>query len=137
MTIVGLIILLASLAVFVFYTYSNSFVSVELMNQNILVIGMGVGMYLFIEYLDKENRFDSIKSNVIRKAISSISIYSYGMYFSHVIVIMFMSRINPHSNIMFPAMFVATIFISWILRTSSKFSTFTKFQEYNSNEYFY
>lgn len=115
MTVLGFAILLVSLAIFVAYTYSNSLGSVELMYQNILVVAMGVGLYLFIEYLDKENRFDSIKNNAVGKTISSISLYSYGMYFSHVIVIMFMSKINPHSNIMFPLMFAATIFLSWIM----------------------
>ncbi|WP_407377385.1 acyltransferase [Methanobrevibacter sp.] len=115
MWIVGLLILLISLGIFVAYTYSNSFPSVEVMYQNILVAGMGIGMYLFIEYLDKENKFNSIKNNAIGKTISSISLCSYGMYFSHVIIIMFMSKINPHSNILFPAMFIATIFLSWLL----------------------
>ncbi|MBQ2654133.1 MAG: acyltransferase [Methanobrevibacter sp.] len=115
MTLLGLGVLLISLAVFVAYTYSNSFGSVELMYQNILVVAMGVGVYIFIEYLDKQNRFDSVKENVIGRLISSISLYSYGIYFSHVIVIMFMSKINPHSNLLFPAMFVLTIFLSWLL----------------------
>ena len=115
MAVTGLVILLVSLGIFVAYTYSNSMGSVEHMYQNILVVAMGIGMYLFIEYLDRENKFDSIKGNIVGKTISSISLYSYGMYFSHVIVIMFMSKINPHSNVMFPAMFVATIFISWLL----------------------
>lgn len=115
MKTIGLTILLVSLAIFVAYTYSNSLGSVELMYQNILVVAMGVGLYLFIEYLDKENKFDSIKNNAVGRVISSISLYSYGMYFSHVIVIMFMSKINPHSNLLFPAMFVMTIFISWLL----------------------
>lgn len=113
--IIGLMILLLSLGVFVAYTRSNSFPSVEAMYQNIMVVAMGIGMYLFIEYLDKENKFNSIQNNFIGKAISSISLCSYGMYFSHVIVIMFMSKINPHSNILFPAMFALTIFLSWLL----------------------
>lgn len=112
---IGLGIFLVSLSIFVNYTQTNSFVSVEQMYQNIIVVFMGIGMYLFIEYLDKENKFNSIKNNAIGKAISSISLCSYGMYFSHVIIIMFMSRINPHSNILFPAMFALTIFLSWLL----------------------
>jgi len=112
---IGLGIFLVSLSIFVHYTQTNSFVSVEQMYQNIIVVFMGIGMYLFIEYLDKENKFNSIKNNAIGKAISSISLCSYGMYFSHVIIIMFMSKINPHSNILFPAMFIATIFLSWLL----------------------
>ena len=115
MAVIGLIVLLASLGIFVAYTYSNSFASVELMYQNILVVAMGIGLYVFIEYLDRQNKFAYIKNNAVGRAISSISLCSYGMYFSHVIVIMFMSKINPHSNILFPVMFALTIFLSWLL----------------------
>jgi len=112
---IGLLILIVSLAVFVFADKTYGFASLTLMYQNIIIVFMGIGMYLFIEYLDKENKFNSIKNNAIGKAISSISLCSYGMYFSHVIVIMFMSKINPHSNVLFPAMFALTIFLSWLL----------------------
>ena len=112
---IGLLILIVSLAVFVFADKTYGFASLTLMYQNIIIVFMGIGMYLFIEYLDKENKFSSIKNNAVGKTISSISLCSYGMYFSHVIIIMFMSKINPHSNILFPAMFIATIFLSWLL----------------------
>ena len=115
MTIIGFLILLVSLAIFVHYTYSNSLGSVEFMYLNVLVVFMGIGMFLFIKYLDDLNTFKSIKDNFIGKAIISISVCSYGMYFSHVIIIMFLSKINPHSNFWFPAMFIATIFLSWSL----------------------
>lgn len=115
MVLSGFIILLASLAAFVYYSYTSSVGSVEYMYQNVLVVAMGIGMFLFIKYLDDLNKFKAIKDNIIGKAIISISVCSYGMYFSHVIVIMFMSKINPHSTLLFPAMFAATIFISWLL----------------------
>lgn len=115
MWIMGLTILILSLAIFVYVDKIYGFGSLTLMYQNIIIAFMGIGMYLFIEYLDKENKFNSIKNNFIGKAISSISLCSYGMYFSHVIVIMFMSKINPHSTLLFPAMFALTIFLSWVL----------------------
>lgn len=115
MWIIGLIILIVSLAVFVYADRTYGFSTLTLMYQNIIIAFMGIGMYVFIEYLDKENKFNSIKNNFIGKAISSISICSYGMFFSHVIVIMFMSKINPHSTLLFPLMFIATIFLSWLL----------------------
>lgn len=115
MALSGFLILLVSLAIFVWYTSSNGAGSVEYMYQNILVVLMGIGMFLFIKYLDETNRFNAIKDNFIGKAIISISVCSYGMYFSHVIVILLISKINPHSNVLFPAMFAATIFFSWAM----------------------
>lgn len=112
MWLAGLIILLVSLGIFVYYTYYYTFQSVELMYPSILVASMGCGMFLFIKNLPK---LDSIKNNIIGNVITSISVCSYGMYFSHVIIIMFMSRINPHSTLLFPVMFALTIFLSWLL----------------------
>ena len=111
----GLGIILILFVVLIYSPIENIIITVEMTYQNLPVVLMGIGLYIFIEYLDKENKFDSIKNNFIGKAISSISLCSYGMYFSHVIVIMFMSKINPHSNVLFPAMFAVTIFISWLL----------------------
>ena len=37
------------------------------------------------------------------------------MYFSHVIVVKFLSDYNPHTHMMFPVMFVLIIFLSWLL----------------------
>lgn len=115
MWIIGLLTLIISLAVFVYVDRLYGFGSLTLMYQNIIIAFMGIGTFLFIEYLDKNGHFSTIRSNFIGRAISSISLCSYGMYFSHVIVIMFMSKINPHSTVLFPAMFIATIFISWLL----------------------
>ncbi|MEE0935217.1 MAG: acyltransferase [Methanobrevibacter sp.] len=111
----GLFILLILFVILIYYPLGDLTSTVELMYQNLPVVIMGIGMFLFIQYLDKENKFNSIKNNAIGKAISSISLCSYGMYFSHVIIIMFMSKINPHSNMLFPAMFALTIFLSWLL----------------------
>ena len=72
-------------------------------------------MFLFIKHLDKITSFKHIKDNFIGKAIISISMCSYGMYFSHVIVIKFLAKYNPHSNLLFPVMFGLTIFLSWLL----------------------
>ncbi|WP_296882745.1 acyltransferase [uncultured Methanobrevibacter sp.] len=111
----GLTVLLILFIVLIYYPIGDNFNTVELMYQNLPVVLMGIGTYLFIEYLDNENKFYSIKNSFVGKAISSISLCSYGMYFSHVIVIMFMSKINPHSTLLFPVMFIATIFLSWLL----------------------
>ena len=115
MWLIGLLILVISLGIFVYHTYYYTIASVTLMYQNIIIVFMGIGTFLFVKYLDEDGKFNKIKNNFIGKVISSISLCSYGMYFSHVIVIMFMSKINPHSTLLFPVMFVATIFISWLL----------------------
>ncbi|MBE6496165.1 MAG: acyltransferase [Methanobrevibacter thaueri] len=112
--ILGLITLLVSLSVFVYLNYLGSD-WISLIYQNIPIIFMGSGLFLFVEYLDKLHKFDSIKNNFIGKAIISLSVCSYGMYFSHVLVVKFLSDYNPHTHLMFPVMFVLTIFLSWLM----------------------
>ncbi|SDA62442.1 acyltransferase [Methanobrevibacter millerae] len=114
MCILGLLILLVSLAVFVYFNYSK----IDLLSPrylNITNIFMGIGMFLFIMYLDKLNVFNTIKDNFIGKAIISLSVCSYGMYFSHVIVVKALSYHNPGSNLLFPLMFVLIVFLSWLI----------------------
>ena len=112
MCIIGLITLIVSLAVFVYLKYTN----VSLIRyENLPNIFMGVGLFLLIMYLDKLNAFNKIKDNFIGKAIISLSLCSYGMYFSHVIVVKALSYYNPKSNLLFPAMFVLIVFLSWLL----------------------
>ena len=79
------------------------------------MIFMASGLFLFIQYADKLNKFKSIKNNFIGKSIVSLSVCSYGMYFSHVIVTKFLSYYNPQSNLMFPVMFILIVFLSWLL----------------------
>ena len=76
---------------------------------------MGVGMFVFIKYMDELNLFSRVKDNFIGKAIISLSLCSYGMYFSHVLVVKELSYHNPGSNLLFPAMFAAIVFLSWLL----------------------
>ena len=112
--IIGFVILVLSLATFVYFDY-NKMSYVTQIYQNVPIVFMGSGMFLFIKYLDKITSFKHIKDNFIGKAIISISMCSYGMYFSHVIVIKFLAKYNPHSNLLFPVMFGLTIFLSWLL----------------------
>lgn len=113
---IGLIILIVSMNICLYCTYFYSpFDSMIFTYQNILIVTMSIGMFLFIKYLDECNKFSSIKDNFIGKIITSISLYSYGMYFSHVIVIQFLIRVNPHSTLLFPLMFILIIFLSWLL----------------------
>ena len=65
--------------------------------------------------LDRLNRFSKIKDNFIGRTITSLSVCSYGMFFSHVIVVKELSYHNPGSNLLFPVMFVLIVFLSWLL----------------------
>lgn len=76
---------------------------------------MGIGLFIFIMSLDRLNRFNKIKDNFIGNAITSLSVCSYGMFFSHVIVVKELSYHNPGSNLLFPVMFVLIVFLSWLL----------------------
>lgn len=110
--ILGLITFLISLGIFV---YLKSIGIETIRYENIPNIFMGIGFFIFIQYADKTNKFKSIKDNFIGKAIISLSVCSYGMYFSHVIIVKFLSYYNPQSHLMFPVMFVLIIFLSWLL----------------------
>jgi len=112
--IIGSIILIISLMTYVYIDY-NCINLIESIYLNIPIVFMGSGMFLFIKYLDKLNKFDSMKNNVLGKIITSISIYSYGIYFSHVFALKIFSMINPHSNLYFIPIFLGIIFISWLL----------------------
>ena len=112
--ILGLITLLVSLSIYVYLNYFK-IPYISLAYVSVLKVFMGSGLFIFIKYLDKLNRFDSIKSNFIGKTINSLSLYSYGMYFSHVIVVKFLSYYNPKSHLMFPVMFILIIFLSWLM----------------------
>jgi len=102
-----------SLAVFVYLGYTK----VSLIRyENLPNMMMGVGLFLFIMCLDRLNKFKSIKDNFIGKAILSLSVCSYGMYFSHPIVVKALSYHNPGSNLLFPLMFASIVFLSWLLQ---------------------
>lgn len=114
MCIIGFAILIISLATFVYLDY-NKINLISEIYQNVPIVFMGVGMYLFIKYLDNVTSFRHIKDNFIGKAIVSISMCSYGMYFSHVIIIKILGKYNPHSTLLFPVIFALIIFLSWLL----------------------
>ena len=114
MCVIGFAALLIGLAAFVYCDYANlSYVSSIYIN--VPMVFMASGMYLFVRYLDRITSFKHVKNNIIGAVIVSISIYSYGMYFSHVIALKLLTKFNPHSNLLFPVMFVLLIFISWLM----------------------
>lgn len=108
----GLIILIISITVFVYLHYTKlSIIGYE----SLLNMFMGVGLFLFIMCLDRLDKFSRIKNNFIGKAIISLNLCSYGIYFSHTIVVKELSYMNPESNLLFPVMFVLVVFLSWLL----------------------
>ena len=110
--ITGLLIFLISLSVFVYAGYAKFSLS---QYQNLPNMLEAVGLFIFIMCLDRLNKFNSVKENFVGKAILSLSVCSYGMYFSHTIVVKGLSYHNPESNLMFPVMFVLIVFLSWLL----------------------
>ena len=99
-------------AVFVYLGYTK----VSLIRyENLANMFMGIGLFLFIMCLDRLNKFNRIKDNFIGKAILSLSLCSYAVYFSHTIVVKELSYHNPGSNLLFPVMFVLMVFLSWPL----------------------
>lgn len=112
--ILGFLIMILSLAIYVYIDY-NKINLISLIYLNVPMVFIGSGMYLFVKYLDKTTSFKHIKNNVIGKIIVSISICSYGMYFSHVIFLKAFSLVNPHSTLLVPVILVLMIFFSWLL----------------------
>lgn len=115
MCIIGVMIFLISLIIFDYYTSNYELTTLSFTYQNIMIVSMAIGFFILIKYLDKLGKFNSIKENFIGKAIISLSVCSYGMYFSHVIVVKILSYHNPGSNVLFPLMFVLIVFLSWLL----------------------
>ena len=112
--IIGFIILIISLGTYMFLQTHNPDL-IRYLNINIPVVFMGVGAFLFIMSMDRLNKFSSIRDNAIGKAITSLSICSYGMYFSHTIVVNWLLPYNTQSNLLFPLIFAITVFLSWLL----------------------
>jgi len=110
----ALIIFLISISTYVYSHYVGS----GLMNMiylNIPIVLMVSSIFVIVRLLDESNKFNSIKNNAIGKIINSISVYSYGMYFSQLFGLKVCSLINPHSNLLFPLIFTFIIFTSWLL----------------------
>lgn len=76
--------------------------------QSLAVISMSAAMFLLIKSLN------AITNKFIKTAIVSISIYSYGMFFAHILAIKLFSLIGL--NVMlFGITFILIIFISWLI----------------------
>jgi surface polysaccharide O-acyltransferase-like enzyme len=112
--ILSIAVLLISLGAYVYIDYSKIDL-IRLIYLNIPMVFIASSFFLFIKSIDNMTSFKHVKDNVIGKIIFSISICSYGMYFSHVMVLKVLAIVNPHSNLLSPVMFIALIFLSWLL----------------------
>lgn len=108
------IILVIAMAIYVFMDYSK----VDLISEiylNIPMIIISSAFLLIVKSINNLTSFKKISNGIIGNSIVSISRHSYGMYFSHVIVLKVLSIFNPHSNLMFPIMLILMIVLSWLL----------------------
>ena len=61
------------------------------------------------------NIFRNIETNLIGKAIVSISICSYGMFFAHFLIVKFLQQFDIHSNKFLIVMLVIVVVFSWFV----------------------
>ena len=112
--IAGLAVLILTWIMFVFCKYNNIEI-IYLGYLSVPMILLSGGMYIFIKYLCRLKSVENLKDTIIGKGIVSLSLCSYGMYFSHVIALKVLLMFNPKSNLLFPIMFILMIFSSWLL----------------------
>ncbi len=127
--ILGLIILLVSTFLHMAFSYYAIDV-VSPMYLNITIVLQGIGLFLFLKYLDINSNnnynfifklYKSMKENILGKIIISLSICSYAMYFIHFIVLKFVKQYEIHSIKLLPLILIGTVCLSWLIAyTSSK-----------------
>ena len=106
--IIGALIFLVSMCCFIYLNYHDLIGSAYLNIPMILIVSS------FFIIFKQINKLDTVKNNIFGKIITSLSVCSYGMYFSHVISLKALSLINPHSNLLVPVMFILMVFLSWL-----------------------
>lgn len=113
MCIIGLAFFLVFLAA---YVSSGIFgIDIGMHYQNIVNVLMAAGFFIFIQYMDRLNLFDNIKDKFIGKAIVSMSICSYGMYFAHFLIIRFLKQFDIHSNKLVLFVLIFIVLSSWMV----------------------
>ena len=111
--IVSFIIFAVSFVAIGYSEYANLGL-ISPMYQNVLIVLVSASFYMLIKTIDNMTSFSAIKDNLIGKVILSISVCSYGMYFSHVLVLKVLSFLNPHTDLLVPVMAIAMIALSWL-----------------------
>ena len=112
MIIISASVLLVSFSLYVYLDYLGY---IYLIYQNVPIVIVASSFLLLFRYVNQLTSFKHIKDNFIGRVINSLSSHSYGMYFSHVIVLKLLSAINPKSNILVIVMLFALTFLSWLL----------------------
>lgn len=112
MIVVSTVILLVSFGVYIYLDYLGH---IYLIYQNVPIVLVASSFYLLFRSVNQLNSFKHIKDNFIGMVVNSLSSHSYGMYFSHVIVLKLLSMFNPKSNMLVIVMSLLLIFISWLL----------------------
>lgn len=116
---------LVSIIGYLYYTYSVNMVSISL-NEftagsyfQFIVIAIVFGIVLFFKYLPKDN---ILSSNIISNLIFSFSECSFGIYFSHYLILKFLQAIylDPikfynHPLFWTPILLGVVLISSWIL----------------------
>ena len=113
MAIIGLLLFIASVGAYIYMDYN--LINMGPLYQNITNVFMGIGLFVFIEYIDKLNIFKNIQDNLIGKFITSISVCSYGMYFDHFLLIILLEPFGIHSNKHILLILVLFVVVSWLI----------------------
>jgi surface polysaccharide O-acyltransferase-like enzyme len=113
MAAIGTVILILSLGAYV-YMDTNG-INMGPLYQNVTNVLMAVGMLLMVKYIDRVGLFENIESRPIGKAIISISVCSYGMYFAHFLIVNYLSQFDIHSNKFVIVMLLIVIVSSWVV----------------------
>lgn len=121
-------ILLGSVMFIVFYIINCHLSLITADTTEYLAITMilqSVGVFLIFKHISSYSQKNSnsiitkvhnyIENGRIGKALVSISICSYGMYFVHYILCQTWKLFHPHSLKLIPVLLVVTIILSWII----------------------
>lgn len=109
-SIIALAVTVISMIAYVIFTYHTNLSALTITYLNVPMIFLASGMFMFAKHFDGLNSINS----KIKDGITSISVCSYGMYFSHVIVLKWITTYNQHSDLMVPVFLILTVFLSWL-----------------------
>lgn len=111
--ILGFLIFAITLIINLYLNYMNYLVGFQSNSMSIVSVVMAAGLFLFIKYLGEYN---SLKKNLVGKFIASVGVCSYGMYFTHIIVVRpFLVFFNQQSFLVAGIVFIVVLLVSWLV----------------------
>ena len=113
MSLIGVVILILSLGCYVYMDLNG--LNMGPLYQNLTNVFMAIGLFLCIKSIDKMGIFRNIETKVLGKAIVSISICSYGMFFAHFMIVKFLQQFDIHSNKFLIIMLIVVVALSWLV----------------------